>query len=186
MFIEFFEEGAAESDEDQRDDNDGEDGVGEEQGEVDRANQTLSLEGDVADAVVVDEIGNEEGAGDGERGEHEFFVELDFAVADGGVATGEENGAGTVEGGVEGGVGEQVGATVLWLREDIRYQGSDIRKRRESYRRYGELGGRRGIPRSADSARNDGAKKGEGKRREKERTRGPRTERRNPPFACLR
>ena len=106
MLIEFFEEGAAEGDEDERDDDDGEDGVGEEQGEVDRANQTLSLEGDVADAVVVDEVGDEEGAGDDERGEHEFLVELGFAVADGGVATGEENGAGTIEGGVEGGVGE--------------------------------------------------------------------------------
>ena len=101
VFIEFFEEGAAERDEDERDDDDGEDGVGDEQGEVDRADQTLALEGDMAHAVVVDEIGDEEGAGDEERGEHELFVELDFAVADGGVATGEENGASAVEGGVE-------------------------------------------------------------------------------------
>lgn len=80
--------------------------MGDEQGEIDRANKTLALEGDVAYAVVVDEVGDEEGAGDEEGRKHEFFVELHLAVADGGVATGEKNSAGAVEGGVEGGVGE--------------------------------------------------------------------------------
>ena len=77
-----------------------------EEREIDGANPALALEGDVADAVVVDEIGNEEGAGDGEGGEHQFFVEFAFAGADGGVAGGEENGAGAVERGVKGGLGE--------------------------------------------------------------------------------
>lgn len=72
-----------------------------EQGKVDGADPALALEVDhFANADVVDHVRDEEGAGDEEGGEHEFFVQIDFAGADGGVATGEENGAGAVEAGV--------------------------------------------------------------------------------------
>ena len=81
--------------------------MGEQQSEVDRAYQTLPLEvNDLVNADVVDDVGNQEGAGDKEGGEHEFFVEFTLAGTDGDVATGEENGTGTVESGVEGGLGE--------------------------------------------------------------------------------
>jgi len=106
VLVEAGEEGSAKGDEDERDDDDGEDGVGNEEGEVDGADPALAAEVDhLVDADVVDEVGDEEGAGHDEGGEHEDFVEAALAGADGGVAESEENGASTVEGGVEGGVG---------------------------------------------------------------------------------
>ena len=107
MLIETPEPSAAKGDEDQRDDDDSEDRVRGEKGEVDGADPALALEVDnLVNADVVDHIGDEEDAGDDEGGDHEDFVDFALAAADGGVAGGEENGAGTVESGVESGVGE--------------------------------------------------------------------------------
>ena len=106
--VEALEQGPAEGHDDHGDDDEGQNGVRGEQGEIDGANPTLALEGDVADAIVVDEIGNQEGARHEEGSDHEFLVKGDLAGTNGGVAGGEEDGAGTVEGGVQCGVGEQV------------------------------------------------------------------------------
>jgi len=99
--VEFCQQGAAQGDEDHRDDDDGEDGVGGEQDEINGANPALALEDSVADTVVVEEIGDEENGGDGECGNHEALVDLDLAVADGGVAAGQKNAASAVEDGVK-------------------------------------------------------------------------------------
>lgn len=107
VLVETLGPGAAEGDEDERNDDDGEDGVGDEQREVDGANPALALEvNDLVDAHVVDDVGDEEGAGDEERGDHEFLVEFTLAGADGRVAAGEEDGGGAVEGGVQSGLGK--------------------------------------------------------------------------------
>jgi hypothetical protein len=108
VLIEALEEGAAKRDDDERNDGDGEDGMGDEDGEVDRADPTLSLEqDDLVSAEVMDHVGDQEGAGDEEGGEHELFVEFALAGAYGGVASGKENPACAVEDGVEGGVGDR-------------------------------------------------------------------------------
>ena len=112
VFVETLEEGAAQGDDNERDDDDGEDGVGNENREIDGANPALALEeNDLVNAVVVDEIGGQEGAGDNKCGDHEGFVQSDFARTDGGVATSEKDGAGSVERGVESGMREQDGLT---------------------------------------------------------------------------
>ena len=78
-----------------------------EQSEIDGADPALALEVyDLVNADVVGHVGNEEGTGDEEGGEHEFFVEFAFAGTDGGVAGDEEDSADAVESGVEGGLGE--------------------------------------------------------------------------------
>jgi len=78
-----------------------------EKGEVNGADPALALEVDnLVNADVVDHIGDEENTGNDEGGDHEDFVDFALAGADGGVAGGEENGAGAVESGVESGVGE--------------------------------------------------------------------------------
>jgi hypothetical protein len=89
MLIEFLQPGAAESDEDEGNDDDGEDGMGEQEREIDWAYETLSLEvDDLVNTDVVDKVGNEKGAGNREGGEHECFVYIALAGADGDVATG--------------------------------------------------------------------------------------------------
>jgi hypothetical protein len=112
MLIEFFEEGAAKGGKDERNDDDGKDGVRGEQGEVDGTDPALALEVDhFPNADVVDDVGDEERAGDEEGGEHEFLVEFAFTGTDGGVATGEEDCADAVECGIEGGLGEHESVT---------------------------------------------------------------------------
>lgn len=107
MFVETREPGPAESDDDERNDDNGENGVGREDGEIDGPNPALTLEmDDLVNAHVVDQVGDQEGAGDEEGGDHECFVDVALAGTDGSVASGEENSAGTVEGGVESGLGE--------------------------------------------------------------------------------
>ena len=107
VLVEAFGPRAAEGDEDEWHDDDGEDGVGDEQSEVDGTNPALALEeDDLMDAVMVDEIGREEDARGDEGGDHEFFMEFALAGADGGVAADEKDGGEAVEGGVYGGVGE--------------------------------------------------------------------------------
>jgi len=67
----------------------------------------LSPEEDhLVNAEVVDHVGNQESTGSHNGGDHEGFVDLALAGADGGVTRGKENGARTVESRVEGGVGE--------------------------------------------------------------------------------
>lgn len=108
VLVEAGEEGSAEGDEDERDDHDCEDGVRDEDSEIDGTDPALAVEVDhLVDADVVDEVGDEEGTGDEEGSDHEDFVEAAFARADGGVADGKENGTGAVEGGVEGRVGHE-------------------------------------------------------------------------------
>lgn len=105
VLIEAFDPRATEGDEDERNDDDGEDGVRDEQREIDRANPALALEVDyLMDADVVDNVGNEEGTGNEERGDHELLVKLHFARPYGGVAASEEDGGDAVESGVQGGV----------------------------------------------------------------------------------
>jgi hypothetical protein len=67
----------------------------------------LSPEKDhLVNAEVVDHVGNQESTGGDNGGDHEGFVDLALAGADGGVTSRKENGARAVESGVEGGVGE--------------------------------------------------------------------------------
>src|SRR5271169_6372661 len=107
MLVEALEEGAAEGDDNHGDDDDGENGVRGEQCEIDGANPSLTLEGDVTDAVMVDDIGDEEG------GDHEFFVQSRLTGTNRRVASGEQNGAGAVEGGLECGVREHEKFSVI-------------------------------------------------------------------------
>ena len=109
VLVEAFEPSAAESDDDERNDDDGQQGVRDQNGEVDGADPTLSLEEDhPVNAQVIDHVGYEEGAGGNNGGDHEDFVDIALAGTNGGVACREEHGTGAVERGVEGGVGEHV------------------------------------------------------------------------------
>ena len=108
MLVETFEESATKGEDDEWNDGDREDGVGDEDSEIDGTDPAVALEKDyLVSAEVMDYVGHQEGAGDEEGGEHEFLVEVAFAVADGGVAGSEKDGAGAVEGGVEGGLGHR-------------------------------------------------------------------------------
>ena len=129
VLVETLQPSAAQSDDDHGHDDNGENGVGQEQSEVDGANPTLTLEMDhLMGASVVDEIGNQEGAGNEESGDHEFLVERDFAGTNRGIAGDEEYSADAVEGGVEGGVGH--GSFRFWVRpNEISDQISAIRNR---------------------------------------------------------
>ena len=109
VLVEAFEPSAAESDDDERNDDDGQQGVRDQNGEVDGADPTLPLEEDhPVNAQVIDHVGHEEGAGGNNGGDHEDFVDIALAGTNGGVACREEHGTGAVERGVEGGVGEHV------------------------------------------------------------------------------
>lgn len=68
----------------------------------------------LVNADVVDDVGDKERAGNDEGGNHETFVELNFAGTNRDVAAGEENGTGTIERGVEGGVGHGFVGKAFW------------------------------------------------------------------------
>ncbi len=89
MLVELFHPRAPKGNEDQRDDDDRKNRVREKQDKIDRPDPALPLKRDMPNAVMVDEIGDEEDGGNGKGGEHEFFVQVTFAGADGGVARGE-------------------------------------------------------------------------------------------------
>jgi len=106
VLIEELVESAAQSDDDEWNDRDGQDGVGYEDGEIEGTDPALALEmNDLVNAHMVDHVGHQESAGDAAGGEHEEFVDVTLAGPDGGVAGGEENGARPVEDSVERGMG---------------------------------------------------------------------------------
>jgi len=109
VLIEPFEPSAAERDDDERNNGDRQQGVRDQNREVDRADPALSLEEDhLVNAQVIDHVRHEEHAGGDNGGDHEDFVDVALAETDGGVPCREENGTGAVERGVEGGVGDHV------------------------------------------------------------------------------
>src|ERR1700694_3926162 len=96
MFVEAFEQGAAKRNKNQGNDYDGENGVRSQQDEINGADPALSMKWNVANAVVVQQIGKQENRGNRKRRNHEALVNLYFTVANGGVAAREEHAAGTV------------------------------------------------------------------------------------------
>ena len=107
VLVETLQPGATQRDDDHGNDNDGENGVRGKQSEINGADPTLALEVNyLTDAYVVDDIGNQERAGDEEGGDHELLVKRNLPGTDGRIAGGEQNGASAVESGVECGVGE--------------------------------------------------------------------------------
>jgi len=106
MKFELTAQGAADGDDDKRNDDDGENGVAQEQREIDGADEALSLEADGADLEMVDHIGDEEGGAANESGDHAGAVNVDATPKDSQVAGEEKQRAGGVQAGVESGVGE--------------------------------------------------------------------------------
>jgi len=104
--LELRAQGAADGDDDKRNDDDGENGVAQEQGEIDGADEALSLEADGADLKMVDHIGDEEGGAANESGDHAGAVNVDATPKNSQVAGEEKQRAGGVQAGVESGVGE--------------------------------------------------------------------------------
>ena len=85
-----------------------------ENGEVDRSDPALSPEEDhLVNAEVVNHVRNQESTGGDNGGDHEDFVDLALARADGGITSSKENGARTVESGVEGGVSHGLSARTM-------------------------------------------------------------------------
>src|SRR5687767_4054006 len=89
-------------DKDHGNDGDGEDGVGEENGEVDGAKPLGLLEGGAPGVVVVVEVAGEKEGGGDERADHAVAVGVLASALDEDVTEGEEDGADAVEAGVDG------------------------------------------------------------------------------------
>ena len=124
MLIETLEKRAAQCDQYEGNDHDGEYCVRGEEGEVDRTNPALALKVDyLANTNVIDDVGDQKRAGDYKGGNHQALVDLDFMEVNREVTTGEEDGADAVECGVEGGLGHGVGGLLAVLvGQDTRYR----------------------------------------------------------------
>lgn len=101
MLVEPHFESARKCEQDQRHDDHGQDGVRQQNREIDGANRALALELHGADIVVVDQIGNQKQRRSRERRNHAVTVRIPVFPFDENIANHQQDGADTIQNRVE-------------------------------------------------------------------------------------
>src|SRR5438552_11373589 len=93
VLVKFFQPGAAQGNQDQRHDHNHQQGVRNQEREVNRADSALPLKYHMSHAVVINQVGSQKNSGDAEGGNHEVLMHIPLSCPDRGVAPGQQNGA---------------------------------------------------------------------------------------------